>query len=50
VTKNDYHSLQPMGSLFEQSLMIVLDTIIWMLMEQKGVDSNTMFKKHANLE
>ena len=48
--KKDYHSLQPMGSLFEQSLMIVLDTIIWMLMEKKGVDSNTMFKIHANLE
>jgi 6-phospho-3-hexuloisomerase len=49
-TKNDYHSLQPMGSLFEQSLMIVLDTIIWMLMDKMEVDSKIMFKNHANLE
>ena len=48
--KKDYHSLQPMGSLFEQSLMIVLDTIICMLMTRNEVDSKTMFKNHANLE
>jgi len=48
--KKDYHSLQPMGSLFEQSLMIVLDTIICMLMLRKEIDSKTMFKNHANLE
>ena len=44
------HSVQPMGSLFEQSLMIVLDTLIWMLMLRKGIDSKAMFKNHANLE
>tara|TARA_B100000809_G_scaffold140028_1_gene137610 strand:+ start:1056 stop:1622 length:567 start_codon:yes stop_codon:yes gene_type:complete len=48
--KTNNHSVQPMGSLFEQSLMIVLDTLIWMLMLRKGIDSKTMFKNHANLE
>ena len=46
---NNY-SVQPMGSLFEQSLMIVLDTLICMLMLRKKIDSKTMFKNHANLE
>ena len=43
-------SIQPMGSLFEQSLLIVLDVIVLRLMEQKGVGSAAMFERHANLE
>ena len=43
-------SIQPMGSLFEQSLLIFLDIIILKLMEQRANDSADMFKRHANLE
>jgi 6-phospho-3-hexuloisomerase len=43
-------SVQPMGSLFEQSLLIFLDIIVLRLMETKSVNSSTMFERHANLE
>jgi 6-phospho-3-hexuloisomerase len=43
-------SFQPMGSLFEQSLLITLETIIVMLMESMNIKSETMFENHANLE
>lgn len=43
-------SIQPMGSLFEQSLLLVLDAVILRLMEKKGLDSDAMFGRHANLE
>jgi len=43
-------SIQPMGSLFEQSLLVVLDATIMRLMEKKNVDSAEMFSRHANLE
>ena len=46
----DIKSIQPMGSLFEQSLGLFLDISILMLMERKGLDSDTMFGRHANLE
>ena len=47
---NNLDSIQPMGSLFEQSLLITLETIVVLLMERLGLDSETMFKNHANLE
>jgi len=43
-------SIQPMGSLFEQSLLIFFDTIILGLMDKQGKNTDTMFGKHANLE
>ena len=43
-------SIQPMGSLFEQSEGIFLDIAIMMLMEKNSMDSNTMFGRHANME
>jgi len=43
-------SIQPMGSLFEQSLFLFLDSIILRLMEKRGNNSNLMFTRHANLE
>ena len=47
---NNLDSIQPMGSLFEQSLLITLETIVVLLMEKLGLDSEMMFKNHANLE
>lgn len=46
----DIKSIQPMGSLFEQSEGIFMDISIMMLMEKKGLDSDTMFGRHANME
>jgi 6-phospho-3-hexuloisomerase len=44
------HSIQPMGSLFEQALGLLLDATILQLMEIKGVEAEEMFTRHANLE
>ena len=43
-------SRQPMATLFEQSLWVVLDSCIMLLMEETGVDAQAMFQRHANLE
>ena len=45
-----FHSIQPMGSLFEQSLLLFLDAVILRLMELRGDSSDTMYTRHANLE
>jgi 6-phospho-3-hexuloisomerase len=43
-------SLQPMGTLFEQSLLILCDTLILRLMQRIGVGAAQMLDRHANLE
>jgi 6-phospho-3-hexuloisomerase len=43
-------SVQPMGSLFEQSLFLLGDALILLLMERRGVRTEAMFERHANLE
>lgn len=45
-----FKSIQPMGSLFEQSLLLTFDAVILMLMDRSTKDSSTMFTRHANLE
>jgi 6-phospho-3-hexuloisomerase len=47
---SDITSIQPMGALFEQSLLICLDGLIMELMAEKMKDANQMFQNHANLE
>ena len=49
-TDSGFKSIQPMGSLFEQTLLLFLDSIILRLMEKQGNDSSAMFTRHANLE
>lgn len=49
-SKSDYHTIQPMGSLFEQTMLLFYDALILKFMEIKGLDSNKMYGKHANLE
>ncbi|MBD3860519.1 6-phospho-3-hexuloisomerase [Bacillus sp. 28A-2] len=44
------HTIQPMGSLFEQSLLLMYDAVILRLMEIKALDTHTMYGHHANLE
>lgn len=43
-------SIQPMGSLFEQSCFLFFDAVVLRLMEKKHDDSGHMFRRHANLE
>ena len=43
-------SEQPMGSLFEQSLLLTLDAIVMTLMGEAGLTCGDLFANHANLE
>jgi len=43
-------SVQPLGSLFEQSLFLLLDTLIVLLMRKEKASAESMFQRHANLE
>ncbi|KAA8727664.1 6-phospho-3-hexuloisomerase [Ewingella americana] len=43
-------SIQPMTSLFEQSLLILGDTIALMIVEEKKIDMHSLWQLHANLE
>ncbi|OAB43962.1 6-phospho-3-hexuloisomerase [Paenibacillus antarcticus] len=46
----NHTTIQPMASLFEQTMLVVYDAIILRMMEKTGQDSTRMFGKHANLE
>ncbi|MGN0371381.1 MAG: 6-phospho-3-hexuloisomerase [Enterocloster sp.] len=43
-------SIQPMGSLFEQSVGILMDIIVMHLMERYHITSDDMYRNHSNLE
>ena len=43
-------SIQPMTSLFEQSLLLFGDITAAMIIERKNIDIQTLWKFHANLE
>jgi len=43
-------TIQPLGSLFEQTLLIYLDSIIISLMKKKKSSAAEMLKRHTNLE
>ena len=43
-------SKQPMGSLFEQSVLLLADAIVMLLMEKTGQSGSNMKARHANLE
>ena len=45
-----FMSEQPMGTLFEQSLLILCDSLILGLMQRNGVGNAQMRDRHANLE
>ena len=50
LTEQTFRSAQPMGSLFEQSLLILGDSLVLTLMDHLGVGVGKMRKLHANLE
>jgi 6-phospho-3-hexuloisomerase len=43
-------SFQPMCNLFEQSLMIFLDSLAIDIMDRKNINIKTLYERHANLE
>lgn len=43
-------SVQPLATLFEQVLLILLDSIVLRLMGELGVSEMEMWRRHANLE
>lgn len=43
-------SRQPAGSLFEQALFVVLESMVLMLMERLGGTSWDMLRRHTNIE
>ncbi|KGA95756.1 3-hexulose-6-phosphate isomerase [Alkalihalobacillus alcalophilus ATCC 27647 = CGMCC 1.3604] len=49
-SKSEYKTIQPMGSLFEQTMLLFYDALILRFMKKKSLDSNKMYGKHANLE
>ncbi|MDO3409330.1 6-phospho-3-hexuloisomerase [Saccharibacillus sp. CPCC 101409] len=48
--QGDYATIQPMGSLFEQVLLLFGDACVLRLMQRRGLDTNRMYGRHANLE
>lgn len=49
--EDEIDSRQPMSSLFEQSLLLFLDSEALMISDKKGIkDLSLLWKKHANLE
>lgn len=48
--KDVVSSVQPMGCLFEQSLLILNDLMVLMLMEKLGVTTSEMARRHRNVE
>ncbi len=53
-TKNylddEIDSVQPMTSLFEQSLLLLGDTVAKMIIDKNEMDMKSLWKYHANLE
>ncbi|MGN8646585.1 6-phospho-3-hexuloisomerase [Gracilibacillus sp. HCP3S3_G5_1] len=48
--ESEVKTIQPMGSLFEQSLLLFYDSLVLSLMEKKELHGNKMYTQHANLE
>ena len=47
---NEVPSVQPMTSLFEQSLLLLGDTLALMIIREKNIDMKSLWQYHANLE
>lgn len=43
-------SFQPLGNLFEQSLLLFCDVVAMLVQKKKKLSNNNLFKYHANLE
>ncbi|MFD1953552.1 6-phospho-3-hexuloisomerase [Paenibacillus thailandensis] len=43
-------TIQPMGSLFEQGLLVFYDAVVLKMMERRQMSGSAMYGSHANLE
>jgi 6-phospho-3-hexuloisomerase len=43
-------SVHPLGSLFEQALWILCDTLVLEVKSRRGLSDDDMFRRHANIE
>jgi 6-phospho-3-hexuloisomerase len=43
-------SIQPMATLFEQSLQVLFDVVILMLMKEMGCTHEDMWRRHSNVD
>ena len=43
-------SVQPMGALFEQTMLLLLDAVVMRLAAARGTSPEELFARHANLE
>lgn len=48
--ESDVVSVQPMASLYEQSILLLCDSMILELMDMSEENNDEMFKRHSNLE
>lgn len=47
---NEVPSIQPMTSLFEQSILLLGDIVALMMIKEKNIDMPNLWQYHANLE
>jgi len=48
--EGEIESIQPMAALFEQTIFVLEDIIIQMLMERLGITAEQMARRHTNLD
>ena len=48
--EDEIDSIQPMTSLFEQSLLFFGDVVAKMIIDERGLDMKSLWRYHANLE
>lgn len=48
--EDEIDSIQPMTSLFEQSLLLFGDIVAKMIIDERGLDMKSLWRYHANLE
>lgn len=47
---DELDSIQPMTSLFEQSLLLLGDVLAKLIIDERGLDMRSLWKYHANME
>jgi len=48
--EDEIDSVQPMTSLFEQSLLLFGDVVAKMIIDERKIDMKSLWRYHANLE
>lgn len=48
--ESDFHSVQPIGSCFEQLAWLTCDALVLLYQKQNKIENEIMLERHANLE